>query len=162
VTRFIKLFGMSFHGISRSPEAERATEAGPAALLAMVMAAVMCLLLGVLPTYAIGALDRAVQPRSRTPGRRKPLCRRFCRGVRVTTSYPEILWESSPQRLQVGMEVFPRGRWNQALAGDDLAADHAFDILLAAGGPGQLDPMCNACPEESIGRAMPRRRRCIS
>jgi hypothetical protein len=77
---------MSFLGISRSPEAERATEAGPAALLAMVMAAVMCLLLGVLPTYAIGALDRAVQLRSRTPGRRKPLCRRFSRGVRVTTS----------------------------------------------------------------------------
>jgi len=86
VTRFIKLFGMSFHGISRSPEAERATEAGPAALLAMVMPAVMCLLPGVLPTYAIGALDRAVQLRSRTPGRRKPLCRRFSRGVRVTTS----------------------------------------------------------------------------
>ena len=100
--------------------------------------------------------------RARTPGRRKPLCRRFSRGVRVTTSYPEILWESSSQRLQVGMEVFPRGRWNQALAGDDPRADHAFDILLAAGGPGQLDPMCNACPEESIGRAMPRRRRCIA
>jgi hypothetical protein len=43
-----------------------------------------------------------------------------------------------------------------------LPVDHVFDILLAAGGPGQLDPMCNACPEESIGRALPRRRRYIS
>ena len=49
-------------------------------LLAMVMPAVMCLLLGVLPTYAIGALDRAVQPRSRTPGRRKPLVPPFFQG----------------------------------------------------------------------------------
>lgn len=62
VTCFAKLFAMGFLGMSRSPAAEQASETSSSALAPMAILAVLCLLLGVLPTYAIAALDRAVQP----------------------------------------------------------------------------------------------------
>jgi hydrogenase-4 component B len=66
VTCFVKLFAMGFLGITRSPEAERATETTASALAPMGFLAAMCLLLGVLPTYVIGALDHAVEPMTHT------------------------------------------------------------------------------------------------
>lgn len=62
VTCFAKTFAMGFLGVSRSPEADGASEATWTGLAPMVILAVCCLLLGVLPTYVIGAVDRAVQP----------------------------------------------------------------------------------------------------
>ena len=62
VTCFAKLFAMGFLGMTRSPEAERASEASASALAPMASLAALCLALGVLPTYAIGAIDHAVQP----------------------------------------------------------------------------------------------------
>ena len=62
VTCFVKFFAMGFLGMTRSPEAEQATEAHPSAVAAMAFLAVLCLLLGVLPTYVIGVLDRVTQP----------------------------------------------------------------------------------------------------
>ncbi|PWT79964.1 MAG: hypothetical protein C5B58_12520, partial [Acidobacteria bacterium] len=58
VTCFVKMFAMGFLGVSRSVQAEEATESGSTALVAMGFLAVLCLLLGVFPTYAIGLLDR--------------------------------------------------------------------------------------------------------
>jgi hydrogenase-4 component B len=66
VTCFVKFFAMGFLGMTRSPEAEQATETQPSALAAMAFLAALCLLLGVLPTYVIGALDRVTQPIVRT------------------------------------------------------------------------------------------------
>jgi hydrogenase-4 component B len=62
VTCFAKLFAMGFLGMSRSPEAEQASETTSPALVSIAILATLCLLLGVLPTYVIGALDHAVQP----------------------------------------------------------------------------------------------------
>jgi hydrogenase-4 component B len=62
VTCFVKLFAMGFLGMARSPEAEGAREATRTALAPIAGLAIACLLLGVLPTYVIRALDRAVQP----------------------------------------------------------------------------------------------------
>jgi hydrogenase-4 component B len=62
VTCFVKLFAMGFLGVTRSSEAELATETGASALVPMASLAALCLALGVLPTYVIPALDRAVQP----------------------------------------------------------------------------------------------------
>jgi hydrogenase-4 component B len=62
VTCFVKLFAMGFLGMTRSPEAEQASETSASALAPMAMLAALCLLLGVLPTYVIEALDHAVQP----------------------------------------------------------------------------------------------------
>jgi hydrogenase-4 component B len=66
VTCFVKMFAMGFLGMARSPEAEQATEAKPSALAAMAFLAALCLLLGVLPTYVIGVLDRVTQPLTRS------------------------------------------------------------------------------------------------
>jgi hydrogenase-4 component B len=62
VTCFVKFFAMGFLGMTRSPEAEQAIETHPPALVAMAFLAALCLLLGVLPTYVIGTLDRVTQP----------------------------------------------------------------------------------------------------
>jgi hydrogenase-4 component B len=62
VTCFVKVFAMGFLGMTRSPEAEAAREAGASALAPLAVLAVLCVALGVLPTYVIGALDRVVQP----------------------------------------------------------------------------------------------------
>jgi hydrogenase-4 component B len=62
VTCFVKMFAMGFLGISRSAQAEHATESKSPTLGAMGFLAVLCFLLGVLPTYVIGGLDRVVQP----------------------------------------------------------------------------------------------------
>lgn len=66
VTCFAKVFAMGFLGISRSPAAERATEATKSALAPLAILASLCFLLGVLPTYVIISLDRAVQPLTHT------------------------------------------------------------------------------------------------
>jgi hydrogenase-4 component B len=62
VTCFAKLFAMGFLGMSRSPGAERARESSGFALTSMGMLAALCLLLGILPTYVVRGIDRAVQP----------------------------------------------------------------------------------------------------
>jgi hydrogenase-4 component B len=62
VTCFVKMFAMGFLGVSRSDQAEQAVESKPTALAAMGFLAALCLLLGVLPTYAIGVLDKVTQP----------------------------------------------------------------------------------------------------
>jgi len=124
----------------------------------------MCLLLWSVADLCHGALDRAVQPRSRHSGAAQALVPPFFAGESgVTTSYPEILWESSPQRLQVGMEVF-RADVGSGSCGDDPPADHAFDILLAARRPWAVRSY-GAMPAPKGGlsaAAMPRRRRCIA
>jgi hydrogenase-4 component B len=62
VTCFVKMFAMGFLGIARSPQAEEAVETEASALVPMAFLAAFCLLLGVLPTYVICALDRVTQP----------------------------------------------------------------------------------------------------
>lgn len=62
VTCFLKVFAMGFLGVARSSQAEKATETKVSGLAAMGSLAGFCLLLGVLPTYVIGALDRVTQP----------------------------------------------------------------------------------------------------
>jgi len=59
VTCFVKVFAMSFLGMRRLDEERRVSEAGPGALAAMGILAVLCLASGVLPTYVIPMLDPA-------------------------------------------------------------------------------------------------------
>jgi hydrogenase-4 component B len=59
---FVKMFAMGFLGVPRSNQAEQAVESKPMALVAMGFLAALCLLLGVLPTYVIGVLDKASKP----------------------------------------------------------------------------------------------------
>jgi hydrogenase-4 component B len=65
VTCFVKAFAMSFLGIARSREASDAVETGPSMKLPMGFLAVLCLLLGILPTYVIPVINRTVSPLAR-------------------------------------------------------------------------------------------------
>ncbi|HTU33694.1 MAG TPA: proton-conducting transporter membrane subunit [Candidatus Acidoferrum sp.] len=62
VTCFVKAFAMAFLGVSRSEPAAKAIETRAPALAGMVFLAVLCFLLGVLPTYVISGLDHRLQP----------------------------------------------------------------------------------------------------
>jgi hydrogenase-4 component B len=62
VTCFVKAFAMGFLGLPRSEGAAKAVEARGAAIAPLGLLAVLCLLLGVLPTYVIPALNHELQP----------------------------------------------------------------------------------------------------
>lgn len=62
VTCFVKMFAMGFLGMSRSESAAKAVEAPRSSIAPMACLAVLCLLLGVLPTYIIPALSRELRP----------------------------------------------------------------------------------------------------
>jgi hydrogenase-4 component B len=62
VTCFVKAFAMSFLGLSRSESAAKSVEAKPSSIAPMILLALLCLLLGILPTYIIPALGRQLQP----------------------------------------------------------------------------------------------------
>lgn len=57
VTCFVKVFAMSFLGMRRQEHDHRVTEAPVSVLTSMAIPAVLCLVLGVLPTFVIPALD---------------------------------------------------------------------------------------------------------
>lgn len=62
VTCFVKVFAMGFLGLPRSAGAEAAHERETGARTPLVLLAIACISLGILPTYVIPALDRAVAP----------------------------------------------------------------------------------------------------
>ena len=62
VTCFVKVFATGFLGMSRSESAAEAREAPIGARTSLALLAVWCVLLGVLPTYVIPVIDRAVVP----------------------------------------------------------------------------------------------------
>lgn len=62
VTCFVKVFAMGFLGLPRSDGAAKAVEARGSAIAPMGLLAVICLLLGVLPTYLIPAMNQTLQP----------------------------------------------------------------------------------------------------
>jgi hydrogenase-4 component B len=62
VTCFAKVYAMGFLGMARSDGAAHAAEVGPGARAPLAVLALSCVLLGVLPTYVIPVLDRAVSP----------------------------------------------------------------------------------------------------
>jgi hydrogenase-4 component B len=62
VTCFVRTYAMSFLGIRRSDWRFSVAGLSQRARASMILLAVACLLLGVLPTYAIAVLNRAVEP----------------------------------------------------------------------------------------------------
>jgi hydrogenase-4 component B len=61
-TCFVKVFAMGFLGLPRSEGAAKAREAGRGMRAPLGLLAAFCILLGVLPTYVIPALDLATAP----------------------------------------------------------------------------------------------------
>jgi hydrogenase-4 component B len=104
VTCFVKAFAMGFLGMTRSPEAERATEAGSPALIAMASFAVVCLLLGVLPTYVIGVLDRVTQPLVQSSAAAALVPPFFASGAELPRAFTD---EFHDLGAQVGKDIAP-------------------------------------------------------
>ncbi len=108
VTCFAKCFAMSFLGIARSPAAAAAREGRPGVRAPMAAFAVLCVLLGLLPTYAIPALDRTVAPivhASAAPALVPPFfAPELAAGEGIT---PEFLAEFHDLGAQVGQASLP-------------------------------------------------------
>ena len=66
VTCFVKAFALSFLGMARSEQAKQSGRVPRSMRVAMGFLAALCLLLGVLPTYVIPALDRGASLLSKT------------------------------------------------------------------------------------------------
>jgi hydrogenase-4 component B len=64
VTCFVKAFAMGFLGMTRSVQAQKSVEASRSMTAPMMLLAVLCLLLGVLPTFTIPVLNLVLQPMS--------------------------------------------------------------------------------------------------
>jgi hydrogenase-4 component B len=62
VTCFVKVYAMGFLGLPRSDGAARAKESVRGWVPALALLAALCVMLGVLPTYVIPALDRVATP----------------------------------------------------------------------------------------------------
>jgi hydrogenase-4 component B len=62
VTCFVKTFAMGFLGLPRSDGAAKASEARASAIVPMAALAMLCLVLGVTPTYLIPELNQTLQP----------------------------------------------------------------------------------------------------
>ena len=62
VTCFVRMFSMGFLGIARSEKIKNLKEAGKTALVSLGILSIICLILGVLPTYFIPKIDLAVKP----------------------------------------------------------------------------------------------------
>ena len=64
VTCFVRTYAMSFLGIRRGDRRSSMASLSRRARTSMVLLAIACLVLGILPTYTIGVLDHAVEPLS--------------------------------------------------------------------------------------------------
>jgi hydrogenase-4 component B len=62
VTAFVRATGITFLALSRSPEAATAQEAPGSMRVAMGFLALLCLALGVLPTFVLPLIDRVTTP----------------------------------------------------------------------------------------------------
>ncbi|NOX25468.1 MAG: hypothetical protein GXP59_05030 [Deltaproteobacteria bacterium] len=108
VTCFAKAFAMGFLGMSRSPKAEQATEPKFSALASMAILSVLCLLLGILPTYVIGGLNHAISPVSSTNEAAAALVPPFFNGSPGHEKLPAaFLSDFHDLGAQVGQHIAP-------------------------------------------------------
>jgi hydrogenase-4 component B len=106
VTCFVKMFAMGFLGMSRSEGAAKATEAHSASIAPMMFLALLCFLLGVLPTYMIPALNRELQPWA--GGSTEALVPPFFAAAKGHGALPEkFVGEFHDLGAQVGQAVLP-------------------------------------------------------
>ena len=108
VTCFVKVFAMGFLGMPRSEGAARAVEAGPGTRAPLALLAASCILLGVLPTYVIPVIDRAVAPLSKASATAALVPPFFSASAqRQEGIAPAFLAEFHDLGAQVGHDVLP-------------------------------------------------------
>jgi len=108
VTCFVKVFAMGFLGMPRSPFADRAREVSVGALVPLAVFALLSFLLGILPTYVIPVIDRAVAPLAHESATAALIPPFFIASAQhAETLPPAFLSEFHDLGAQVGREVLP-------------------------------------------------------
>ncbi len=108
VTCFVKAFAMSFLGPFRSQAAAEAREAPWAARGPLAAFAVLCVLLGVLPTYAIPVFGRAASPLTQESAVEALVPPFFARGEAAQGSLPRAFRsEFRDLGAEIGKDALP-------------------------------------------------------
>ena len=107
VTCFVKAFAMSFLGMTRSEEVRKASEVQKSMKVPMGMLAVLCFLLGVLPTYVIPVLDEVVTPLTGTKAVDALVPPFFATSPQHQELAPEFVSEFHDLGAQIGEDFLP-------------------------------------------------------
>jgi len=107
VTCFVKAFAMGFLGMSRSDQARRAREATVSMTAPMALLALLCLLLGVTPTYVIPVLDHAIAPMTQAHAADALVPPFFAGNPHHSQLPPQFVAEFHDLGAQVGQTVLP-------------------------------------------------------
>jgi len=107
VTCFVRAFSMGFLGMARSKVVHTAREVGKIALASMAFLALVCLALGVLPTYVIPAMDRVVAPLTGASGAQALVPPFFVANAPEGQLPPNFASEFHDLGAQIGQSVIP-------------------------------------------------------
>jgi hydrogenase-4 component B len=114
VTCFVKAFATGFLGMSRSPQAERTVEASRTMTAPMGLLAILCLLLGVLPTFVIPAINGALMPLT---------------GVSAAEALVPPFFSSSPAHVQLPKEFAAEFHDLGAQVGQDIVPGQGLVVM---------------------------------
>jgi len=107
VTCFVKAFSMGFLGVSRSAQGGQATEAERSMTVPMGLLSVLCLLLGVLPTFVISTIDGVLAPMTQASAIEALTPPFFASSPSHMQLPAEFASEFHDLGAQVGQEVLP-------------------------------------------------------
>ncbi len=107
VTCFVKAFAMGFLGVSRSHEAAQATEAPRSMLAPMGALALLCLILGVMPTFVIPALSGTLESLGDGTATRALVPAFFGGNPEQSQLPPEFRAEFHDLGAQIGQSLIP-------------------------------------------------------
>jgi hydrogenase-4 component B len=107
VTCFVRAFSMGFLGMARSKVTHTVHEVGKFTLTSMASLALICLLLGVLPTYVIPAIDRVVTPLTGASGAEALVPPFFVKNAPASQLPPDFAADFHNLGAQIGQNVLP-------------------------------------------------------
>ena len=110
VTCFVRAFSMGFLGMARSKMAHSAREVGKLALAPMAFLALAALVLGVLPTYVIPAVDHVVAPLTGASGADALVPPFFVKNAPASQLPPDFAADFHNLGAQIGQNVLPGSR----------------------------------------------------
>jgi hydrogenase-4 component B len=107
VTCFVKVFAMSFLGMRRLDENRKIGEPKAGTLAPIFILGALCLLFGVLPTYIIPGLDRALNPLAGASAAENLVPPFFAANPAHNTLPPAFVEDFHNLGAQVGQDVLP-------------------------------------------------------
>ena len=118
VTCFVKAFAMGFLGMARSERSRHAVEAPRSMLVPMGALALMCFVLGVLPTWVIATLDNALEPLT---------------GTTASAALVPPFFAASPEHVQLPAEFAGEFQELGAEVGEDVLPGRGMVVMHRGG-----------------------------